>query len=68
MQVTGFMAAGIEAQLNELGINLTALPQPGDNDIPARTASQIAYLAGAGRTIPALPRNALVELQMTVEV
>jgi hypothetical protein len=28
----------------------------------------ITGTAGAGRTIPALPRNALVELQMTVEV
>jgi hypothetical protein len=77
------MAVGIEARLKELGIMLPALPQSGGNYIPARTAGQIVYLAGvisihagevitgtagAGRTIPALPLNELVKLQMTVEV
>jgi enamine deaminase RidA (YjgF/YER057c/UK114 family) len=40
------MAAGIEARLKELGINLPALPQPGGNYLPARTVGPIVYLAG----------------------
>ena len=40
------MAAGIEAQLKELGITLPALPQQGGNYLPARTVGHIVYLAG----------------------
>jgi enamine deaminase RidA (YjgF/YER057c/UK114 family) len=40
------MVGGIEARLEELGIILPALPQPGGNYLPARTVGQIAYLAG----------------------
>ena len=40
------MSGRIEARLNELGIILPALPQPGGNYLPARTVGQIVYLAG----------------------
>jgi enamine deaminase RidA (YjgF/YER057c/UK114 family) len=40
------MSLAIEARLNELGIVLPALPQPGGNYLPARTVGAMVYLAG----------------------
>jgi enamine deaminase RidA (YjgF/YER057c/UK114 family) len=40
------MAANILARLEELGIILPALPQPGGNYLPARTVGAMVYLAG----------------------
>jgi enamine deaminase RidA (YjgF/YER057c/UK114 family) len=46
------MAAGAEAQLQELGIVLPALPSPGGNYVSARTVGHMVYLAGAISTGP----------------
>jgi enamine deaminase RidA (YjgF/YER057c/UK114 family) len=40
------MSLRIETRLNELGIVLPPLPQPGGNYLSARTVGQIVYLAG----------------------
>jgi len=40
------MSVRIATRLNDLGIALPALPQPGGNYLPARTVGPIVYLAG----------------------
>ena len=40
------MAAGSEAKLNQLGIVLPELPQPGGNYLSAKTVGRMVYLAG----------------------
>lgn len=40
------MTAGNEAQLKELGMILSVLPQPGGTYVPVRTVGPIVYLAG----------------------
>jgi enamine deaminase RidA (YjgF/YER057c/UK114 family) len=40
------MATGPDARLRELGITLPALPAPGGNYLPAKTAGNLVFLAG----------------------
>jgi enamine deaminase RidA (YjgF/YER057c/UK114 family) len=40
------MASKIVSKLNEMGILLPELPQPGGNYLPARTVGSMVYLAG----------------------
>jgi enamine deaminase RidA (YjgF/YER057c/UK114 family) len=40
------MATKIVSKLNEMGILLPELPQPGGNYLPARTVGSMVYLAG----------------------
>jgi enamine deaminase RidA (YjgF/YER057c/UK114 family) len=46
------MAVGAEAQLQELGIVLPALPSPGGNYVSAKTVGHMVYLAGVISTGP----------------
>jgi enamine deaminase RidA (YjgF/YER057c/UK114 family) len=42
----GTLASGTEERLNQLGIVLPGLPEPGGNYLPAKTVGSIVYLAG----------------------
>ena len=53
-----------EENLEAHGRGLPQLSAPGGNDLSVRRAGAIVYLVG----VSALPRHALVELQMTVRV
>jgi enamine deaminase RidA (YjgF/YER057c/UK114 family) len=59
--------AGAEKRIQELGIELPALPAPGGNYVSAKTAGSVVYLAGVISTNAVGVISGTVGLDRTVE-